>query len=178
MDPIITTLFAIYAALVATVVTGLLGIFLRMLTLAKHQGVLQGNLEGVQQQLVQINGELTGLNDQFGREIGRLNDQFGREIGRLNDQFGREIGRLDGKIDSRIDRLDDRIDRLDDRIDRLDNKVDGLREEMQRGNDILREEMRSNTDRIIQVLISHSHQDGSPPVFNLPPESEPVAADN
>ena len=156
MDPIITTLFAIYAALVATVVTGLLGIFLRMLTLAKHQGVLQGNLEGVQQQLVQINGELTGL----------------------NDQFGREIGRLDGKIDSRIDRLDDRIDRLDDRIDRLDNKVDGLREEMQRGNDILREEMRRNTDRIIQVLISHSHQDGSPPVFNLPPESEPVAADN
>ena len=78
------------------------------------------------------------------------------------------------KIDSRIDRLDDRIDR----IDRLDNKVDGLREEMQRGNDILREEMRRNTDRIIQVLISHSHQDGSPPVFNLPPESEPVAADN
>ena len=149
MDPIITTLFAIYAALVATVVTGLLGIFLRMLTLAKHQGVLQGNLEGVQQQLVQINGELTGL----------------------NDQVGREIGRLDGKIDSRIDRLDDRIDRLD-------NKVDGLREEMQRSNDILREEMRRNTDRIIQVLISHSHQDGSPPVFNLPPESEPVAADN
>ena len=160
MDPIITTLFAIYAALVATVVTGLLGIFLRMLTLAKHQGVLQGNLEGVQQQLVQINGEITGLNDQVGREIGRL-----------NDQVGREIGRLDGKIDSSIDRLDDRIDRLD-------NKVDGLREEMQRGNDILREEMRRNTDRIIQVLISHSHQDGSPPVFNLPPESEPVAADN
>jgi DNA repair exonuclease SbcCD ATPase subunit len=185
MSPIITILFAIYAALVATVVTGLTAIFLRMLTLTKHQGVLQGNLEGIQQQLAQFNGELTRTSE---------------ELARLDTTVGREIGRLDTKIDNRIDRLDNKVDNLREEMQRnnealreemrlqreemrrnneaLRGEMRLQREEMQRNTDALREEMQRNTNRIIQVLISHSHQDGSPPVFNVPPEAEPVAADN
>lgn len=116
---------------------------------------------------------LTGIAKEQGVLEGRLEGIQG-QLEQVNGNIARlegEIGRLDGKTDSRIDRLDSRIDRLE-------NKVDVLREEMQRSNDLLREEMRRNTDRIIQVVISHSHQDGGPPVFNVPPESETVAADN
>ena len=43
---------------------------------------------------------------------------------------------------------------------------------MRRNTEELREEMRRNTDRIMLALVSHSHQDGGPPVFRLPPGME------
>ena len=152
---IVAAIFVLYGVLVA----GFTTLWSRLTNIVREQATMPGRLDGIQGQLELINSNFTRIDG---------------EIGRLNG----EIGRLDSKIDNRIDRLENRIDRLEDRVDRLDEKIDTLQEEMRRSNEALREEMQRNTDRIIQVLISHSHQDGTPPVFNVPPEAEPVAADN
>ena len=70
-----------------------------------------------------------------------------------------------------IDEMNKLINQTNERIDQTNERIDRLRDD-------LREEMRRNTDRIILALVNHSHQDGSPPVFSVPPEIEPVAADD
>ena len=78
---------------------------------------------------------------------------------------------MNGKIDQLDGKIDSRIDQVNGRIDQLDSKIDQFREEM-------RTEMRRNTDRIMLALINHSHGDGTPPVFTIPPEAEPAVADD
>ncbi len=70
-----------------------------------------------------------------------------------------------------IDEMNKLINQTNERIDQTNERIDRLRDD-------LREEMRRNTDRIILALVNHSHRDGSPPVFSVPPEIEPVAADD
>ena len=74
-------------------------------------------------------------------------------------------------IRRQLDETNERIDQTNKRIDQTNERIDKLRDD-------LREEMRRNTDRIILTLMNHSHQDGSPPVFSIPPGAEQVAADD
>ena len=70
-----------------------------------------------------------------------------------------------------LDETNKRIDETNARITQINERIDALRDD-------LRDEMRRNTDRIIQALINHSHRDDGRPVFTAPPEAELVAADN
>lgn len=93
-----------------------------------------------------------------------------KEQGVLQEQISGMRRQID-EMNKLIDQTNKRIDQTNERIDQTNERIDRLRDD-------LREEMRRNTDRIILALVNHSHQDGSPPVFSVPPEIEPVAADD
>lgn len=93
-----------------------------------------------------------------------------KEQGVLQEQIAGVRRQLD-ETNKRIDETNKRIDETNARITQTNERIDALRDD-------LRDEMRRNTDRIIQALISHSHQDDGRTVFTAPPEVELVAADD
>lgn len=157
ISPALIQLMAIlYGILVAAVITAPAAIWAKLTGVTKEQGVLQEQIAGIRLQLDDVKERIDQTNDRI--------DQTNERIDRTNE---------------RIDQTNERIDALrDDFREEMRRNTDDLREEMRRNADEMREEMRRNADRVMLALVNHSHQDGSPPVFSVPPEVEQVAADD
>ena len=162
--PLIAAVIGTFGILIAAMLGSLSALWLRM-------GSVQRELGGVQGSIVVLEAAMRTENAQLRRDMEIGNNQLREETAQL---------RRDMKIGN--NQLREETAQL-----RRDMKIGNsqLRQDMERGHNQLleemvqlRQDMERNHNQLMRAILAHSHRDDGRPTFDLPPDFEPTPADN
>jgi DNA repair exonuclease SbcCD ATPase subunit len=129
----------------------------------------------LRQDLNRLNRQTAALQQDLNRQTAALQQDLNRQTARLEQEMVRLNSRLETAIHQQDARLDAAMARLDARID---SAVTELRQEMATNRLELLQEFRRSHQQLLLALASHTHADGTPATFTLPPQLAPAGDDD
>jgi uncharacterized protein YceH (UPF0502 family) len=123
--------------------------------------------------------DLHRVRDEIRQEVGEQTAALRQDLNRQTARLEQEMVRLNSRLETAIHQQDARLDAAMARLDaRIDSAVTELRQEMATNRLELLQEFRRSHQQLLLALASHTHADGTPATFTLPPQLAPAGDDD